>query len=199
MYERERKIDAQELNELAAIEAELAALSPGPGRLDRDRTMFLSGRASVGLDTTPTAPKAAPRRWATALATMTAVAGCLLLTVVVQQRSIIALRTDVPETIAKTPTDDAPKPEPPTRRAFVDDSQRPDYKQKDFDFSEQRLLALADSGTLTVRSFYMAQDPRTTTAVKSTPSRDWPQQTYEPQSAPLPYYKLLRQLQAAGI
>ena len=211
MYEREREIDDrqtsdQELRELAAIEAELAALRPGPGRLDRDRTMFLAGRASVGSETVPAAPKVTSGRWATALAAMTAVAGCLLVAVVVQQRSIIALRTEEPAPIAETvpeqapaqPVEDAPNIEPPSRRAFVDDFQRNGFDRRRFDFSEQRLLALADSGTLTARSFYMIDDPWTT-AAKPAPASDWPQQTYEPRSAPLPYYKLLKQLQEAGI
>ena len=201
MYEREREIDDREKRELAAVEAELAALGPGPGRLDRDRTMFLAGRASVGSETVPAAPKVTSGRWATALGAMTAVAGCLLVAVVVQQRSIIALRTDAPAPIVESdpeqapaqPVEDAPHVEEPSRRAFVDD-----FQQREFDFSEQRLLALADSGTLMARSFYMTGDPWTT-AAKPAPADDWPEQTYEPRSAPLPYYKLLRQIQASGI
>lgn len=214
MYERERKIDGQEMSELAAIEAELASFSPGPSSLDRDRTMFLAGRASAASDTAPIPSKPTTRRWAAAFAAMTATAGCLLLAVVVQQRSIIALRTDVLKTTVQSPaeqapaqpdrpeeqpTEDAPDPEPPPRRALVDDSDRPEFERSRFDFSEQRLLALADSGTLTARSFMMTDEPRTATAIKSAPANDWPQQTYEPRSQPLPYYKLLKQLQAAGI
>ena len=137
---------------------------------------------------------------------MTAMAGCLLVAVVVQQQSIIALRTEEPAPIAKTvqpvedaPAVDAPAVEEPSRRAFVDDFQRDDFERRRFDFSEQRLLALVDSGTLTARSFYMIDDPWTTAAAKPVPAGDWPKQTYEPQSSPLPYYKLLKQLQEAGI
>lgn len=212
MYERERKIDEAELQELAAIEAELASFSPEPSRMDRDRIMFLAGWASVVADTTPIAPKVATRRWAAALATMTTVAGCLLLAVIVQQRSIIALRADVPQTTVESSAEQAPveksplEPDRPVENvpsaqpsALVDDFQQRDFKRTRFDFSEERLLTLADTGTLTARSFYMTDDPRLTKEIKTDPHNDWPQHTYDPQSKPLPYYKLLRQMQAAGI
>ncbi len=214
MYERERKIDESEARELEAIEAELAAFQPGPSRLDRDRTMYLAGQASVQADTTPIPAKAATRRWATALAAMTATAGCLLLAVVVQHRSIVALRADVlktveqptaeqdpvkPEQPVEQPADDATDLETPPYKALVDDSDRPELEPSRFDFSEKRLLALADSGTLTARSFMMMDESGNPTATKSAPANDWPQQTYEPRSQPVPYYKLLKQMQEAGI
>ncbi len=214
MYERERKIDATERQELAAIEAELAAFTPGPGRLDRDRTMFLAGQAAASSQTTPTATKASNRRWAVAFAAMTTLAGCLLMAVVVQQRSIIALRADEPiKTVAsplkqppaqpdqptQQPVKKEPATEPPPQRTFVDDSQPRDIERRAFDFSEERLLAWTDSGTLTARSFIARGEPRTTNAANPTPVQDYPKQTYQPSPPPLPYYKLLRQLQAAGI
>ena len=214
MYERERKIDESEARELAAIEAELAAFQPGPSSLDRDRTMYLAGRASVDANTAPIQSKATRRRWVTALAAMTATAGCLLLAVVVQHRSIVALRADVekttfestseqapaqPQPREKQPDTDVPDPKPPQQKALVDNSDRPEFEAGRFDFSEKRLLALADSGTLTARSFMMMDESDNSTAIKSAPANDWPQQTYEPRSQPVPYYKLLRQMQDAGI
>ena len=208
MYEREEKIDETEMRELAAIEAELARFSPTPSRLNRDRTMFLAGRASVKSETSPCISAPTTRRWATALAVMTAVAGCLLVMVVVQQHSIIALRADQSINIVEKPTeqslqpeqptDDANYVEPPHQRAFVDDIKRRDFNRKSFVFSEERLLALADSGTLTAGSFIIADEQQVQTTKKTAPACDWPNQTYEP-SPPLPYYKLLKQMQAAGI
>ncbi|MBN2296274.1 MAG: hypothetical protein JXM70_27840 [Pirellulales bacterium] len=218
MYERERNIDESEARELAAIEAELAAFQPEPGRLDRDRTMYLAGRASANPETAPCPSKTSTRLWATAFAAMTATAGCLLLAVVVQHSSIVALRADVQKTTVestsqqtpaqqqqpekqpkKQPESDVPDREKPPRQALVGDSGRMEFEPGRFDFSEKRLLALADSGTLSARSLMMLDEPQVETSAKTATSNDWPQQTYEPRSQPLPYYKLLRQIQAAGI
>jgi hypothetical protein len=68
---------------LKSFEARLAALSPRDDRLDRERLMFLAGRASV--DCTPTPSRPSPRRsplehkaWPAAFAAMSAVAATLL-------------------------------------------------------------------------------------------------------------------------
>lgn len=245
MYKRKKEIDdrancqppasAEEARELAAIEAELASFTPGPARLDRDRTMFLAGRASVGAKTTPTvstrvastraastlaASTLAARRWPIGFAAMTAVAGCLLVVLIVQQQTVIALRATTPTKTNESAT--AQSPESPghdsnksdelqstpasqeadewaTRSALADDFNRRDSGQRGsgqrgFDFSDERLLTMADSGTLTVRSFIMPDGPRTKTAATAAPTRNWPKQTYKP-TPPLPYYKLLRQFQ----
>ena len=231
MYKRKKEIDArancqppncqppvsgEEAKELAAIEAELASFTPGPSRLDRDRTMFLAGRAAAESKTTTTvstrvASTLAARRWSIGFATMTAAAGCLLVVLIVQQQTLIALRATAPTTTIESGTPQSPESpghdpreseelhdspasqepdEPPVRPALADD-----FKRRRFDFSDERLLALADSGTLTVRSLFMPDELRTVTVAKSAPTRDWPTQSFEPPSPPLPYYKLLRQLQ----
>ena len=206
MYQRKKEIDkrencqppvsAEEAKELAAIEAELLALSPGPSRLDRDRTMFLAGQASAGSKTATAASTLAARRWPIGFAAMTAVAGCLLLALIVQRQTVIALRATMPTTTIETKTAQSPvSTEPPIRRALADDFERQDFERRHFDFSGERLLTLANSRTLTVRSLFMPDELRTVTVAKSAPTRDWPKQTYEPPSPPLPYYKLLRQLQ----
>lgn len=67
--------------ELKAIEAELAELAPREDRLDRERLVFLAGRASASPGDTE--PRAELRRWAwpTAFAGMTAIAAGLLVMV----------------------------------------------------------------------------------------------------------------------
>lgn len=67
------------INDLSALEAALASLTPRADRLDRDRLMFLAGRASA-------APPPSPRlrTWQAAFAAMSAVAASLLVALVVQ-------------------------------------------------------------------------------------------------------------------
>ena len=200
--------------ELAAFEAELGSYAPRPGRLNRDRTMFLAGRASVGSEiTTTTNSKAAVRRSNIGFVAMTALSVCLLVALSLQQRTIIALQATAPTTVETTVTDppnkneankneankneyrsEKPDPQeakqPPTHGILVDDT-----KRRRFDFSTERLLTLADSGNLSMRSFYTATGIQTKTKPKTEPLRDWPKQTYDPTDKPLPYYKLLRQYQ----
>ena len=214
MFQRKKEIDDrancqppvsdEEAKELAAIEAELASLTPGPSRLDRDRTMFLAGQASAGSKTTPTvstlaASTLAARRWPIGFAAMTAVAGCLLVVLIVQQQTVIALRATMPTTTIESTMSPGQSTEPPIRQAVADDFERQDFERQNFerrgfDFSNERLLALADLGPLTVRSLFTMDKSESGTASKSAPPRNWPTQTYEPPSPPLPYYKLLRQL-----
>lgn len=75
----ERELD----EELTRIEAQMASFQPGPSRLDRDRTMFLAGRAGVGTAGRPRCGWG----WPTAFAAMTAVSACLLTIAIIQRQS----------------------------------------------------------------------------------------------------------------
>lgn len=76
--------ESEKDHELAAWEARLGAFRPGASRLDRDRVMFLAGLASAQRGVSPAAGRSVGWVWPAALASMTAVAGCLLLALVVQ-------------------------------------------------------------------------------------------------------------------
>ncbi|MFC1596581.1 hypothetical protein ACFL5Q_01360 [Planctomycetota bacterium] len=78
MHESEREHD------LAAWEARLGAFRPGPSRLDRDRVMFLAGRASVRWERSHAARPSVAWVWPAAFASMTAMAGGLLVALVMQ-------------------------------------------------------------------------------------------------------------------
>jgi hypothetical protein len=78
--------ESEQERELAAWEARLSAFRPGPSRLERDRVMYLAGQASVNREGTDTARRGTPWTWPTALAGMTAVAGFLLVALVVEHR-----------------------------------------------------------------------------------------------------------------
>lgn len=82
----------EELNdELADIEAALATVGPGPSRLQRDRVMYLAGRASVGPATQRTGTAWA---WPAAFGAMTVVAATLLVMVVAQPQAHMADHTE---------------------------------------------------------------------------------------------------------
>jgi hypothetical protein len=74
--------------ELKAIEARLAALSPRDDRLDRERLMFLAGRASVErpfeIGNRKSRAWLESKAWPAAFAGMTAVAAALLVALVVR-------------------------------------------------------------------------------------------------------------------
>jgi hypothetical protein len=72
-------------DELAAVEAALGSVGPGPSRLDRDRVMFLAGRASLAEPSE--GPTYRSRRWAwpAAFSAMTAVAATLLTILVARE------------------------------------------------------------------------------------------------------------------
>lgn len=78
MHESERE------HELAAWEARLGAFRPPASRLDRDRVMFLAGRASVQGERLHGAAPSVGWVWPAALASMTAVAGGLLVALVMR-------------------------------------------------------------------------------------------------------------------
>lgn len=78
--------ESEQERELAAWEARLSAFRPGPSRLERDRVMYLAGRASAKRERTPAARPCARWAWPAALAAMTTVAGCLLAALVLQHR-----------------------------------------------------------------------------------------------------------------
>lgn len=77
--------ESEQEHELAAWEARLGAFRPGSSRLDRDRAMFLAGRASV--ERARSRGGGAPIRWAwpVSFGAMTAAAGCLLVALVVER------------------------------------------------------------------------------------------------------------------
>ncbi len=94
--------------ELKAIEAALAALVPTAGGLDRDRLMYLAGRASV-LAT----GEARKFRWAWPIATaaMTAVAAALLAVVSLRLADPAPRPLEIPvERIVRVPVERGPAP-----------------------------------------------------------------------------------------
>jgi hypothetical protein len=100
----ERELD----KELAAIAAQMASFQPHPGRLDRDRTMYLAGMAAAS----PTADRAALRRrsvwhWPAAFGAMTAVAACLLVALIETRQPGGERQSAAP---AGTPRATAPQP-----------------------------------------------------------------------------------------
>jgi hypothetical protein len=78
--------ESEQERELAAWEARLSAFRPGPTRLDRDRVMYLAGRASAKRERAGAARPRTRWTWPAALAGMTAVAGCLLVALVIEHR-----------------------------------------------------------------------------------------------------------------
>ena len=78
--------ESEQDRELAAWEARLSAFRPGRSRLDRDRVMYLAGRASAKGERAGAARPGTPWTWPAALAGMTAVAGCLLVALVIEHR-----------------------------------------------------------------------------------------------------------------
>jgi hypothetical protein len=76
--------ESEKEHELAAWEARLGAFRPTASRLDRDRVMFLAGRASVECERSHVA-RPAGWAWPVALASMTAIAGSLLVALIMQQ------------------------------------------------------------------------------------------------------------------
>lgn len=81
----------ENLNErLAALEAVLASFHPASLRVDRDRVMFLAGRASVSGKASSRPGSSVGRVWPTAFLGMTAVAATLLVIVLWQSDREIA-------------------------------------------------------------------------------------------------------------
>ena len=79
-----------ELNEqLAALEAQLASFRPGPSRIDRDRVMFLAGRASTQKKPRPRATSGGRWLWPMAFAGMSGVAATLLLMLLWQVGAVV--------------------------------------------------------------------------------------------------------------
>ncbi len=75
-------------DDLAAWEARLSAFQPAPSRLNRDRAMYLAGRASVGTELAGRAEPNTAWAWPTAFSVMTAVAGCLLVALILRPLEI---------------------------------------------------------------------------------------------------------------
>ncbi len=71
--------------ELAAVEAALASVGPRPSRLDRDRVMFLAGRASAAPQTDVPPRRVGRWAWPAAFCGMTALAASLLVMLAVRQ------------------------------------------------------------------------------------------------------------------
>ena len=78
--------ESEQERELAAWEARLSAFLPGPSRLDRDRVMYLAGRASANGERAGAVRPGTRWTWPAALAGMAAVAGCLLVALVIEHR-----------------------------------------------------------------------------------------------------------------
>ncbi len=87
--------------ELKALEAQLAALVPRADRLDRDRLMFLAGRASAG-DATVPSRSVARRALPAAFAAMTGVA------VVLAVLLVLPAEPQIVERIIRVPAEPSP-------------------------------------------------------------------------------------------
>jgi hypothetical protein len=93
--------------ELKAFEARLAALSPCGDRLDRDRLMFLAGRAAA--EAALVSPQPMPRHtrehkaWPAAFAAMTAVAATLLVMLVTRPTPIEQPIVHVADSVERAP------------------------------------------------------------------------------------------------
>src|SRR5262245_53947893 len=78
----------EDQNELKAFEAKLAALVPRDDRFDRERLIFLAGRASVSADAAKSPAYSSGWRrhpaWPAAFAAMSAVAATLLFLLIVR-------------------------------------------------------------------------------------------------------------------
>lgn len=95
--------ESEQERDLAAWEARLSAFRPAPSRLDRDRVMYLSGRASAGKGPASGA-KPAAWAWPTAFSVMTAIAGCLLAVLIVRgPETAPTVATDGTRPTTKTP------------------------------------------------------------------------------------------------
>jgi len=93
--------------ELKALEARLAALSPRGDRLDRDRLMFLAGRAAA--EAALVSPQPMPQHtrehkaWPAAFAAMTAVAATLLVMLVTRPTPIEQPIVNVADSVKRAP------------------------------------------------------------------------------------------------
>jgi hypothetical protein len=199
MYRRKREMNdpsqsdsppsAAEAKELASIEAELAAFAPGASRLNRDRTMFLAGRASVSCQTRTHARKAAALAWPIGFAATTAAAACLLVALIVEHRELVALRMSTADAVAPLPGPREPQAAGAASGVVSAPAEEPSGP-RGLGFSHECLLAMADSGPLSAGSLLAPDEP----SARPVPARDWPQYT-NTSLPPLPYYKLLRQFQ----
>jgi len=107
--------------ELAEFESRLLGFRPGPTRLDRDRMMYLAGRAAVESERRRgSAGGWGQRVWPAAFGAMTVVAASLLVALVAQQQADpIRPSTDGRGTLATTASG-RPSPEPqPERRPLA--------------------------------------------------------------------------------
>jgi hypothetical protein len=80
--------DKRPISDLSALEAALASLEPRADGLDRDRLMFLAGRASSA-----SPPLARLRTWQAAFVAMSAIAASLLVAIMVQPGPQVVGRT----------------------------------------------------------------------------------------------------------
>ncbi|MFH1924800.1 MAG: hypothetical protein ABIP48_33540 [Planctomycetota bacterium] len=96
--------------ELKAIEAELAALSPREDRLDRERLVFLAGRASVGGRFAGRGPFVAAWAWPASTAGMTAVAATLLVVLLLRPEPPVVEQIRFVEVPVEMRADDAEHP-----------------------------------------------------------------------------------------
>ncbi|MFH1267357.1 MAG: hypothetical protein ABIK89_16660, partial [Planctomycetota bacterium] len=96
--------------ELKAIEAELAALSPREDRMNRERLVFLAGRASVGGRVAGRGSLVAGWAWPASTAGMTAVAATLLVMLLVRPEPPAVERIRFVEVPIDMRADDAEHP-----------------------------------------------------------------------------------------
>jgi hypothetical protein len=148
MFDEHEPAEPELTPELAAIERQLARLTPAAPRVDRDRLMFEAGRASVS----PTAgssypvhlPKLGTKFWPAATATMTA-ATVLLATMLVSQRQSpqLAEQPLLREIIASPAANQqAAAVAPPAARPEVNDAYLTSLPQTKTGYLGVRLIAV---------------------------------------------------------
>ena len=149
-------------SEMTSFEQDLAALGPRVDGFDRERLIFLAGRAAALRDCSTSAIPASRLRWAwpAAFSTMTAVAAALLAMLCIRPAAIVATGepTGTGSSIAKSVpaakvTDSQPQselPAPPTQREgdFADTTfpeadlaLRAELRRRGIDFSGPRVAA----------------------------------------------------------
>ncbi len=154
----------EELNdELAHIEAALATVGPGPSRLQRDRVMYLAGRASAG---PATQRRTTGWAWPAAFGAMTAVAATLLAMVVAHPQAHVADHSE--RSVENQPL----AANVLTRRDDLDGSMDEDIKRPPLDDSYLREL---DRVVALGREPWASTDPSPANQRHTVPLKPYPQ------------------------
>jgi hypothetical protein len=111
--------------DLISLEAELARLRPRKERLDRDRLMYLAGRASVGGKAAVRGPRA--WHWPAALAAMTTIAA--VLAVMLVSRPAVQVVERIVEVPVEQPGSDMRTAHDDQSPGEANPPPRPDYRE----------------------------------------------------------------------